>query len=321
MQIDRLRSFVVLAETGSFNAAAREVYLSQQGLSKAIASLENELGVELFHRSNRGVELTAAGRATLEYARVIINKHDEMLDAIIAADREENPSTNRIRAYLTHYASSALHYLEHDSLHRRIQLSECSFDEMLKHIDAPEDDRLFICGLWGERKAKLIKRRDIRFVPYLYTQIGVLVSASSPLAERETLDLQDVTQLPKAVPTNKDLRNSYIWVFGNVKLRSIQLFDDNAEALVEFARSGDDRVAFFDSFRHHLLVQASFPHIEDVRFVHLSTIRGEIMVGAITKRGSKPSALPARTVTRLARWIERNYPQFSHPNAAGNFWE
>ncbi|WP_454294826.1 LysR family transcriptional regulator [Salana multivorans] len=69
MNLDQLRGFAEVARTGHFTRAARRLNLAQPSLSRQIATLENELGVELFHRARGNVTLTAAGEHLLPLAR------------------------------------------------------------------------------------------------------------------------------------------------------------------------------------------------------------------------------------------------------------
>jgi DNA-binding transcriptional LysR family regulator len=76
MELRHLRYFVAIAEEGSFTRAAERLWIAQPGLSTQIRRLEGELGVQLFERHPRGVELTGAGEIFLERARA----------ALVAAD-------------------------------------------------------------------------------------------------------------------------------------------------------------------------------------------------------------------------------------------
>jgi DNA-binding transcriptional LysR family regulator len=72
MELRHLRYFVAIAEEGSFTRAAERLWVAQPGLSTQIRRLEKELGVQLFDRHTRGVDLTVAGELLLERARVAL---------------------------------------------------------------------------------------------------------------------------------------------------------------------------------------------------------------------------------------------------------
>jgi LysR family hca operon transcriptional activator len=81
MELRHLRYFIAVAEMGSLTEAAkRRLYTSQPSLSRQIRDLEDQVGVELLSRSVHGVELTPAGRAFLDHARLALMQVDAAVD-------------------------------------------------------------------------------------------------------------------------------------------------------------------------------------------------------------------------------------------------
>ena len=80
MTLQQLRFLIAVAESGSINAAAQRLYTAQSNISNAVKSLEQELHLEIFTRSSRGVTLTNDGTELLGYARQVVEQAD-MLEA------------------------------------------------------------------------------------------------------------------------------------------------------------------------------------------------------------------------------------------------
>ncbi len=78
MELRQLEHFVTAADFGSTNRAAEALYTSQPNVSKVIASLEKDLGVALFLRTSRGLQLTPQGRKLYQYAKTILKNADVM---------------------------------------------------------------------------------------------------------------------------------------------------------------------------------------------------------------------------------------------------
>ena len=90
MELRHLRYFVAVAEEGSLSTAAeRRLHTSQPSLSRQIRDLEYQVGTELLSRSVHGVELTAAGKAFLDHARLALSQVDA---AVEAARRAAQPT-------------------------------------------------------------------------------------------------------------------------------------------------------------------------------------------------------------------------------------
>ena len=90
MDVKQIQYFSLVSSTGSFNAAAKQLYISVPGLVKAMDRLENELGVQLFVRRRSGVTLTPAGQALARYAPRYIRKYEMIVSNVrkSAAQRE-----------------------------------------------------------------------------------------------------------------------------------------------------------------------------------------------------------------------------------------
>lgn len=89
MDFRQLETFVEVCEQMSFTKAASNLYISQQGVSKSIKTLEDELGVSLFLRTNSSISLTNYGVILQRYAEDFVNNYTKVLTEI-------NTEKNRI---------------------------------------------------------------------------------------------------------------------------------------------------------------------------------------------------------------------------------
>jgi LysR family hca operon transcriptional activator len=93
MELRHLRYFVAVVEAGNLTTAAkRRLHTSQPSLSRQIRDLEYEVGAELLSRSVRGVELTAAGKAFLDHARLALMQVEAAVEAARRAAQPDKPT-------------------------------------------------------------------------------------------------------------------------------------------------------------------------------------------------------------------------------------
>ncbi|MBR6353713.1 MAG: LysR family transcriptional regulator [Oscillospiraceae bacterium] len=88
MELEQLRIFLAAAEDGGFSPAARRLYISHSTVSRTVAALERELGVQLFVRSNRRQRLTSAGKLLADEARALLTQADALREKLAAYKTE-----------------------------------------------------------------------------------------------------------------------------------------------------------------------------------------------------------------------------------------
>ena len=81
------------------NEAAKQLYLSQPSLPETVMSLEEEIGVELFIRTNRGIRTTVEGEETLSYARQVVEQY-RLLDDKYIKPYQQQKEVLRLNAAL-----------------------------------------------------------------------------------------------------------------------------------------------------------------------------------------------------------------------------
>ncbi len=137
--LDAVASFVALADELHFTRAAKRLNVAQPALTKRIQQLEEVLGVQLFHRTRRAVELTPDGRSLLDAARHVINGAGEL--AAFAA-RLRGGEAGRLRLAFT---PSAPHHVL-PALMRDFRRRHPDVACILREAGSEEQVRLLLSG-------------------------------------------------------------------------------------------------------------------------------------------------------------------------------
>lgn len=106
MKLSQIQALIAVADCANFSGAALQMELSQSAVSHAIASLESELGVQLFHRGRHGAQLTSVGERVLTHGRQIARALEMMLKE---ADLEKGLQGGQVR--IVTFRSVATHIL------------------------------------------------------------------------------------------------------------------------------------------------------------------------------------------------------------------
>ncbi|MBA1376366.1 LysR family transcriptional regulator [Pseudomonas brassicacearum] len=182
-----LRGFLAVADLGSFSAAAQALHLSQSALSRRVDKLELALGVQLFERTTRRVELSTIGRGFLPRARNVLN---ELENALIGF----HDLAYRLSGEVTiACVPSAVAYFLPDVIRQyhakypgiRVRVIDESSSAILTVVARGEAD--FGLTYIGTQDA------DVVFQPLLEESFVVALQVGHPLTERESLTWDDLT--------------------------------------------------------------------------------------------------------------------------------
>lgn len=132
--LNPLRVFEVVARTENLTTAALELHVTQSAVSRQVASLEDYLGVALFHRERHGVRLTTAGQA---YAREIRPAFERIAEATRTLVRNTQQGSLRLRTYSTFAAKWLIPRLP--DFHRRHPGIEVRLSTGVPDVDFDRD--------------------------------------------------------------------------------------------------------------------------------------------------------------------------------------
>ncbi|MGJ0184135.1 LysR family transcriptional regulator [Corynebacterium glyciniphilum] len=189
-----LNSFLILAEEEHFRRAAERLYITSPALSQQIRQLESHLKVTLFDRNSRSVTLTDRGAELIPLARQVIDATDAVTDWADAAARTRRVLTvgfmstgvGRVTSQLLETASERLPDLD-------IQLRYTDWGNQLDGVIQGDVDLAFV------REPE--PPGELTAVPVLEEPRIVLLPASHPLAEQDSVEFADIageTFLPSA---------------------------------------------------------------------------------------------------------------------------
>ncbi|MFA5561929.1 MAG: LysR family transcriptional regulator [Eubacteriales bacterium] len=198
MTLQQLKYIIQIVSCGSITEAARQLYMTQPSLSTAVKELEKELGIEIFHRTAKGIALSAEGREFLAYARQIIEQ-TELLEQRYRGKKQ----SRRLCAISTqHYAFAVNAFVE---LLRELQVEEYEFTlretRTYEIIDDVRNLRsevgiLYFSDFNEKVLHKLLKENHLAFHPLFEARPHVFVSSRHPLADKAQVCLADLDEYP-----------------------------------------------------------------------------------------------------------------------------
>ncbi|MDD6057795.1 MAG: LysR family transcriptional regulator [Clostridiales bacterium] len=197
MTLQQLKYALEIADCGSMNEAAKRLFISQPSLSENMKELEQEIGLQIFLRSNRGIVITPEGEEFLGYARQVNEQY-----GLLRAKYIEKQTKEKFSVSMQHYTFAVKAFVE------TVKAAGMDRYEFAAHetttYDVMENVKNFKSELgvlylndFNEKvMMKIIREKGLEFVELFSCDTYVYLSAEHPLADAETISMEELDAYP-----------------------------------------------------------------------------------------------------------------------------
>ncbi|MBP5154187.1 MAG: LysR family transcriptional regulator [Lachnospiraceae bacterium] len=198
MTLQQLNYVLRIAETGSFNRAAEQLFVAQPSLTSAVKELEKETGIVIFNRSGRGVTLTAEGAQFLPYARSVYDQYQVLLDAY----GKNGARRQRFAVSMQHYSFAVKAFVEmtraFDVAEYEFAIRETRTRDVIDDVAAARSEIgiLYLDDFNRKALSKLLGDNGLQFTHLISCDAYVYLWKGHPLASQPSISLEDLTPYP-----------------------------------------------------------------------------------------------------------------------------
>lgn len=199
MTLKQLYYITTAADTGNITEAAKRLYISQPSLTAAIHDIEEEYGITVFLRSNKGITLTPDGEEFLGYARQILEQI-WLLD-----ERYKGKGSGKLRFCVSsqHYSFVVEAFVkllkQTGSSRYEFHMRETQTWEIIEDVAhlRSEIGVLYLNRYNETVIRKTLRDNDLEFTPLFRASPHVFIGKDNPLAAKEELTLKDLKPYPR----------------------------------------------------------------------------------------------------------------------------
>ena len=198
MTLIQLKYIITVAEEKSMNEAAKKLFISQPSLSSAIKEIEEEIGVNVFKRSNKGVIITPEGEEFVGYARQVVEQYTLLETKYI----EKQRTKKKFGVSTQHYTFAVNAFIE---MVKQFGMEEYEFairetktHEIIEDVKnfKSEIGILYLNEFNKKVLNKIFAESGMEFHPLLDCHIYVYMWKGHPLADREEIALEELEDYP-----------------------------------------------------------------------------------------------------------------------------
>lgn len=235
MTLQQLKYAVCTAKHKSMNQAAAELFISQPGLSGMMKELEEELGMKIFQRSNRGISITSEGEEFLGYARQILQQYQLMEDKFV----KKRNYRKKFSVSMQHYTFAVQAFIEMakdfgmDDF--EFAIHETKTHEVIENVKMQKSEVgvLYLNDFNQKVMEKIFRENALEFVELFQCSIYVFLWKGNPLAKKKRIDFEDLKEYP-CLSFEQGEENSFYFaeeVFSTYDYKQIIKTDDRATIL------------------------------------------------------------------------------------------
>ena len=198
MTLAQLRYAITVANADSMSEAARNLFMSQPSLSAAIKELEEETGIELFRRTNRGISLTPDGEEFIGYARQVVEQYELIENKYISKQQTKK----KFSVSMQHYAFAVNAFVQ---MVKQFGMDEYEFAvREARTYDVIEDVKnvkseigiLYVNAFNRKVLEKLFYTNGLEFHALMDCHIYVYLWKGHPLANQQLISLEELEEYP-----------------------------------------------------------------------------------------------------------------------------
>ncbi|MEE1304311.1 MAG: LysR family transcriptional regulator [Agathobacter sp.] len=197
MTLQQLKYVITIANCGSMNEAAKHLFISQPSLSEAVKELESELGIDIFLRSNRGIQITPHGEEFLGYARQVCEQFNLLEDRYIGKE-----SKKRFSVSTQHYTFAVNAFIETVNQqgidNYEFAIYETKTGEVIENVHnfKSEIGVLYIDDFNEQIISKMLRDNALEFTELFSCDTYAYLWSGHPLADKEYVTMKDLEEYP-----------------------------------------------------------------------------------------------------------------------------
>ena len=300
MTLQQLKYAVKVAEKLSINEAAKELYISQPSLSNAIISLEKELQLTIFLRTNRGVTVTNKGREFLGYAQQVLMQ-TQLLESKFV---KSGSSKQRFCVSSQHYLFVASAFVELVREYGRdeyeFSLYETTTHEVIENVRTlfSEMGIIYLSNYNESVLRKILSESDLIFTELYRATPHVFLFKEHPLASRKIIELDELDEYPR-IAFNQGQYSAFYFSEEILSQRAVKksIYVSDRAAVVNFIIGLNGYCISSGIFPKYL-------HGDDIIAVPLNADE-KIEIGTIVHKDTSLSELGEKFYEALKNYISR----------------